>query len=474
LKLLKVRVYFDNNRTRTTVKKDQAGLVAYADIDFKGSGPVRGYWQLDGRRHAPVKIDLKRGRRVTIETPAQVPLPTDKTGSHRIRLIITTPPQKRSFPGAVYTVTQVLAKESPMYDSSLKEEAVFVPKQVLVVAKAAPENERLFSDLGKKYDLRLMEAYDIKSLGLRMAVFYTDQDVLKKVTALKQEQGVISAQPNFIFRTMTEPMSDMQNVYKQLNLGKLHKRCTGKNVKVAVVDTGVDTGHRDLKDRVVGCINFVRGSDYKGELHGTAVAGVIGASMNGYGIAGVAPESRILALRACRQVSDENPKGECSTASISRALDTAIEKEARVVNMSFGAESSDSLLHLLIKEGAKRRIVFVAPAGNRMDQKRLWFPASHPDVVAVAGIDDKGHEWPNAEIASQARVCASTEKVFTTVPGNRHNFMGGTSMASAVVAGIMALAIEKNRPVRIDKIPVFKENICNWAEKMVDIPICEK
>ncbi|MEF9437799.1 MAG: S8 family serine peptidase [Candidatus Mariimomonas ferrooxydans] len=212
---------------------------------------------------------------------------------------------------------------------------------------------------------------------------------------------------------------------------------------------------------------------YKAEVHGTAVAGVIGASINKFGINGVAPESEILALRACRQVSETRPEGECYTSSITKALDISILRKVKIVNMSFGSTSPDNLLIRLIEEGAKRGIMFVAPVGNMPRQKDLTFPASHPDVIAVGGIDDKGNPYPNPEIASKARVSAPATNVFTTIPRNRHNFLSGTSMSSATIAGIFALAIGKNGVMEIDKIPVFNGDICRWVEELLKISICE-
>jgi subtilisin family serine protease len=264
----------------------------------------------------------------------------------------------------------------------------------------------------------------------------------------------------------------MQNTYKVMNLKKLHEHFSGKGVIVAVIDTGIDTQHRDLKERIVSSENLLRDSPYQPEIHGTAVAGVIGASINGFGIEGVAPESSILSLRACRQVSEMRPEGECYTSSISRAIDIAIEKKAKLVNMSFGSISPDKLILKLIEEGAKRGIIFVAPVGNMPHQEDLSFPASHPDVVAVAGVDDRGDPYPNQEIAKKARVLAPATNVMTTIPGDKHNFLTGTSMASACVTGMIAVAAEKNGKIDKDQLPRFQGDICKWEEELLKFSIC--
>lgn len=362
--------------------------------------------------------------------------------------------------------------ESPLFRFNFKELASHLPGQILMAAELSQKGMDLIGGISQKYNLGLIETYDIKSLNLKVVIFQTREDIFRLINSIEREDRVVLAQPNYIFRTMAEPMSDMQNIYRVLNLKKLHEHYRGKGIVVAIVDTGVDTNHRDLRDRIVSSENLLKDYPYNAEIHGTAVAGVIGASINGFGIEGVAPEAGILSLRACRQVSEEYPEGECYTSSISKAIDMAIEKKAKIVNMSFGSISPDGLITKLIDEGTRRGLIFVAPVGNMPRQKDLTFPASHPSVVAVAGIDERGNPYPNPEIASKAKVCAPATNIFTTIPGDRHNFLSGTSMSSASVTGILAIAIEKNGVVDKDKIPPFHGDICRWEEELLKLSLC--
>ena len=362
--------------------------------------------------------------------------------------------------------------ESPLFRFNFKELASHLPGQILMAAELSQKGMDLIGGISQKYNLGLIETYDIKSLNLKVGIFQTREDIFRLINSIEREDGVVLAQPNYIFRTMAEPMNDIQNIYRILNLKKLHERYRGKGIVVAIVDTGVDTNHRDLRDRIVSSENLLRNYPYKAEIHGTAVAGVIGASINGFGIEGVAPESSIISLRACRQVSETNPEGECYTSSISKAIDMAIEKKAKVVNLSFGSVSPDKLIFKLIEEGAKRGLIFIAPVGNMPRQKDLPFPASHPDVVAVAGFDDRGNPYPNQEIAKKARVSAPATNVLTTVPKDKHNFLSGTSMSSAAIAGILAIAIEKNGRVEKEKLPLFLGDVCKWEEELLKLLIC--
>jgi len=349
----------------------------------------------------------------------------------------------------------------------------YVRGQLVVVTKDSKAGKKLPEHLSKKYHLEILETFSVKALKKRVTVFKTKEKVPNLLNIIKREKGVIQVQTNNLFGTMAEPKSDMQHIARKLNFNKLHKSYRGKGVVVAVIDTGIDVKHRDLKDRVIFSKNFLRGSSYKTEIHGTAVAGIIAASINGFGIEGIAPEAKLIALRACRQISDEHPEGQGDTFSILKALDVAIEKKARIVNMSFGSHAPDRLIREVLREGTKRRILFVAPVGNVSGLEGPTFPASCPYVIAVGGIDHKGNYYPDDALASKARVCAPAVNVFTTVPGNGHNYLNGTSISTAIVSGILAVAVGKNGVVRKKQLPNFKNDICRWTEKILKISICK-
>ena len=108
-------------------------------------------------------------------------------------------------------------------------------------------------------------------------------------------------------------------------------------MRVAVVDTGVDTNHPDLADRVVKTINFVEGGEktFTSDQHGTAVAGVIGARAdNGMGIYGIAPDADLLAVKACWHRRPGTSEASCSSWTLAKAIDFAIVERVRVLNLS--------------------------------------------------------------------------------------------------------------------------------------------
>ncbi|HVM99402.1 MAG TPA: S8 family serine peptidase [Caulobacteraceae bacterium] len=248
---------------------------------------------------------------------------------------------------------------------------------------------------------------------------------------LYRGQGVVAPQGRLF---LAQPAA------KEWRLALLHTVSTGRNVRVAVVDSMVDREHPDLIGQVAVSQNFAAGHGETPERHGTAVAGVIAA--RGVGIAGVAPGSRLMALRACWQ----EPAGDtvCDSLSLAKALSFAIDHSAQVVNLSI-AGPPDLLLGKLLDIAHARRIVTVAafdaalPAGG--------FPASHPGVIAVA--DEAAGRAPAGVYA------APGEGVPTTTPGGQWALVNGSSFAAAHVSGLVALIRQRTpiSPLRLATAP---------------------
>ena len=330
-------------------------------------------------------------------------------------------------------------------DREEQKAAQHVPGQVVFLVDNDKAGLAGLDRVAKKYHLEVDEKTVLKSLNRIMVVSSTAKDSAEIAKALKNESGIYNSQPNYVFATMgrQDPLSSMQNLVSLLDLHEVHRKVSGKNITVAVVDTGVEVEHEDLRARIVGHQNFISNSVYQGEIHGTAVAGIIGADKNEYGIVGIAPDVSLLALRACRQVSKTTALGECFSTSLVRSLDAAISAKVNVVNLSLGAYVNDALLSMMIDSGHEKGIVFTAPVGNDPAAENIAFPASHDKVISVAGLDELGNPLPNKRLASLADAVAPATHLFVTAPGNSYNFIDGTSLASASISGIIALSMEK-------------------------------
>lgn len=332
-----------------------------------------------------------------------------------------------------------LLGESAVWSFNLKEEQSFVPEEIIVVfeeEKFSPEKSR---KLMERYHLEELRTYSLKTLPLHLIIFHTKEDVLSLVKLLSEEPDIFLSQPNFIFHTAMDPLVPYQTIYNVFDLKEIHQAYRGKGIKVAIIDTGIDVGHEDLKDRIKFFTNFINKEPYKSEIHGTAVAGILAASINNLGIIGVAPEAELFSLRACRAISPNSHIGECYSESIILALDEALHQKVKIINMSFGGSKKDPLISKIIDKGSSQGVIFVAPIKNKNT-----FPASHPSVIAVGGVDEHGNPFPSKEIISNAQILVPAVKLLTTFPNNHYNFLSGPSLASAAVSGFIALILEKN------------------------------
>ena len=358
--------------------------------------------------------------------------------------------------------------ESTASSFSFNQETAFLPGQILFVTEPTDLGEKIIQKVKKEYGFEILQTYLIETLGLQVTKFHTDKEISSIIKELQKQKGAVAVQPNYIFKTMSEldnePMNELQSIRKVIKIGS-DIPFKGRGVTIGIIDTGVDLEHKDLKDAISSHVNCLPDSAYQPEIHGTAVAGLIGARKNNFGIDGYAPESKIFALRACKQISKTQPRGECYSLSIAMALDLGIQKGAQIINMSLGTDVEDKLISKLIDAGSRQGIIFVAPAGNNSEIRKLSFPASHPKVISVAGITDKGEFFPNAKVAKESDFYLPCDNLFSTTPGNKHNFLSGTSLSSAVVSGLLALTHEKNKDMIAKRLNTFDGDINKWVNK---------
>jgi thermitase len=222
---------------------------------------------------------------------------------------------------------------------------------------------------------------------------------------------------------------------------------TGVGRTVAVVDTGVDTTHPDLAgDRIATGWDFVDGDPYPTDPngHGTHVAGTIAATTdNGIGIAGVAPDARILPLR----VLDANGQGFVS--NVIKAYNFAAEHGVSIVNLSLGNSKYSQAEYDAIH--AHPNVLFVVAAGNAGTDNDVATPEADSEYpcaydfqnilcVGASRHDDKPASFSNYGETS-VDVFAPGYGIQSTLPGGQYGLKSGTSMAAPNVSGGAALLL---------------------------------
>ena len=297
---------------------------------------------------------------------------------------------------------------------------------------------RIAEELARLHGLKLVSDWPMPTLGVDCYVMeYAEHESPERLAALlAQDPRVEWAQPVALFRGMgsDDPLYPVQPSAKFWHVAELHQATTGRNVSVAVIDSGIDQQHPDLAGQVAIAENFVDNSAYAAELHGTAVAGIIAARAGHGGILGVAPGARLQALRACWQQADLATR--CSSFTLGKALNFAILNHAKIINLSLSGPQ-DRLLNRLLDVALERGITVV---GAVDPQDGSTFPAAHAGVIAVAPQAPAGlHPASLPAAAPDGVLFAPGHDIPTTAPGARWSFVSGSSYATAHVSGMLAL-----------------------------------
>ncbi|MFA1544893.1 S8 family serine peptidase [Actinomadura chokoriensis] len=253
-------------------------------------------------------------------------------------------------------------------------------------------------------------------------------------------------------------------ILKLLGMEAAWKVTKGAGVNVAVVDSGVDPNQADLRGKVVTGPNMIASTDRgarPARLHGTGMASLIAGHGHGAGgrsgIVGVAPQARILAVRAISEPEDAGyiryQRSEAAKSSVARGIRWAADHGADVINLSLGREEEAPDEREAVGYAIGKGVVVVSAVGNDGDKDRLLdgdgfapysYPASYPGVIAVAATMPDHTRAPFSNRNYSVVLSAPGVGLPVAGPGGRYFISDGTSDASAVVSGIAALIRAKH------------------------------
>jgi serine protease AprX len=233
---------------------------------------------------------------------------------------------------------------------------------------------------------------------------------------------------------------------------------SGKGVKVAIVDTGIDASHPDLKGKVAGWVDYVNGktSPYDDFGHGTHCAGIIGgtgaASKGKY--RGVAPDVQFIGIK----VLSKNGSGGLS--AILQGIEYAANSDARIISMSLGSNEHSQAVDDLVSQAVKKGKIVVCAAGNSgPGTETIGCPSDNPDAITVGATDKTdmiasfSSRGPTKEGMVKPDICAPGKDIISCrASGIMENKavdkyylkMSGTSMACPMVSGSVALLVQKD------------------------------
>ncbi len=244
----------------------------------------------------------------------------------------------------------------------------------------------------------------------------------------------------------------------KFNIPSLWRRCEGDGVIVAVIDTGCDLQHPDLKDNILPGKNFVNTNmepqDDCG--HGSHVCSTIAAVNNGYGIVGVAPKTKILPLKAL----DGNGSGNINNI-IDAIYYAANHGSIDFITMSLGSARGSQELENAINYAADKGCIVFCAAGNSGENVDIMYPAKYEKTISIGAIDENLHRTNFTCSGESLDFLAPGHNIVGCIPNGRYASMSGTSMSNPFAVGCASLLLSYNRK--------YKKYVLNNYQSYIDV-----
>lgn len=233
----------------------------------------------------------------------------------------------------------------------------------------------------------------------------------------------------------------------------------GTGVKVAIVDTGIQRRHRDLKANIKGGYNCIAESDNfeDDHSHGTHCAGIVAAVDNNIGVVGVAPEAWLYGVK----VLDSTGGGYLS--DIIEGIEWCVTNDMDVASMSFGGYGNWPTLQDACDAAWAAGVVLVAAAGNDSYLTPDMVPAGYSSVIAVSATDSSDNLAYFSNYGDEIEVAAPGVSIYSTVLGGKYGYKSGTSMACPHVSGVAALILAVYPTYTNDQV---RQTLWNTAEDL--------
>lgn len=344
-----------------------------------------------------------------------------------------------------------------------REPPLEVPRRVLALVPlaAAPAMLAAAQAIAATHNLSVLEVHPLASIGAGLAVFEILDGLpsAAKVAALAADPRVVLSQPDMVYDTAAQvsPYAGFEYAPVLIRADRTRKHSRGQGVTVALIDTGVDEGHHALAGRIAET-HDVTGTAFGPDVHGTMLAGILAAAppRKDSPMSGIAPGVRIVAVKACVARGRGLSAARCWSSTLARGMDLALQRGARILNLSVGGPE-DRLLGRLTEAAVHQGRLVVAAAGNDGPRGKPPFPAALDPAVAVTAVDARRTLYLHATRGPFVDLAAPGVEVVTTAPAEGFQLASGTSIATAVVSAVAALLLEKRPRLAPGEIRSFLE-----------------
>jgi subtilisin family serine protease len=367
---------------------------------------------------------------------------------------VLTPPEVRSAPAQfiVVAVANPVAARPGAVGGTAHGYGASASYRVSASATA------IIREITREYSLTRVSEWPIDELQMHCVLFRIPPGTTREaiIEKLKADKRILIVQPLNEFESAADtppvappaaaagdPYSRLQSNASALDVAEAHNFSRGAGIRVAIIDTGIDTHHPDLVGRTQVTRNYIDTDEvaFRGDRHGTQVAGLIAAAANnGVGIVGVAPDVRLMAYKACWQTS-ASTAGRCNSFTLAQAIADALAAKAQIINLSL-VGPSDPLLEALIAKAIASGVIVV---GAVSDDPRFGFAAKLPSVLPVAESETSAEQGDDI-------LRAPARDIVTLVPNGHYDFASGSSLATAQISGVVALLLARNQKLGINRL----------------------
>lgn len=314
----------------------------------------------------------------------------------------------------------------------------------------------------------LRSARTVANLGVQVASLPADE-LSATLARLRQDRNILYAEPAVRVKAfdlpselisgdmvpetvapeaiqLNDPLFRQQYAPQITRAVDAWPRTAGRGVKVAIVDTGIDPGHPDLRANLVpGYNSLTRTANTRDDNgHGTHCAGITAAQAGNHeGITGIAPQAKLMPIKVLAA------DGGGSDASVAEGIAWAVDHGAQVISLSLGGPTESKVMRDAVAYALAKGAVVVAAMGNDGINEPS-FPAAYPGVIAVGASDARDAIADFSQWGNWISVAAPGVQILSTLPTYkvdlnnygyplRYGAMDGTSMATPAVAGLAAL-----------------------------------
>lgn len=368
------------------------------------------------------------------------------------------------------------------------ENADYVEDQVLVVFRDDVSDARIKKEI-KAEDAQCLEITD-SAQDVKVAVADIGSDSVEEaITRLEENPKVQYAQPNYKYKpaSVNDPYANDEGVnqwyltntkaYQAWEALKTEKDGLSE-VIVAVIDTGIDRNHEDLKANISSSSVKLDESGSPVTLqgdsdnHGTHTAGIIGATANnGKGIAGIASAGTENKIKIMAIDATANYSGELyfDTYKVVAAIEYAVTNKAKVINMSFAGGMWDYIMEDAVASAYQSGVTMVAAAGNEGTDS-VSTPSDYGEVISVTALTRQNKRMNSVSGASnyglEKDIAAPGTSILSTVPGG-YEQMSGTSMSAPMVSAVAALLYAIDEDIQPSQV---KNILCGTADYLGEDP----